>query len=184
MVAICLRLFTNHQPMLTPQSLQFMYDYHYWMNAKMLAACEALTPTQWDQAMGHSWGSVHGVVVHMLAAELIWYARWNGESPKKLAQPEEYPTLAAVRAAWAPMEAQMRAFIAQCNEARLKADFSWTNTRGQNFSAPLGPVMLHVANHATHHRGELVGMLALLDVAHPEDDLLWYIYDQRQTGKL
>jgi uncharacterized damage-inducible protein DinB len=161
--------------MLTITTLQFVYDYHYWMTRQMLGACEALRLEQWSQPMGHSWGSVHGVVVHMLAAELIWYARWQGQTPTRLAQADDYPTLAAVRTAWEPLEAKMRAFIAQCDEARLQADLNWVNTRGQAFAAPLGQVMLHVANHGTHHRGELVGMLALLDVPHPEDDLLWYI---------
>ncbi|MBL8046060.1 MAG: DinB family protein [Anaerolineales bacterium] len=157
-----------------------MYDYHYWMTHQMLEACERLMPTQWSQPMGHSWGNVHGVVTHMLAAELIWYARWQGQAPAQLAQAEDYPTLADVRAAWASVEAQMRAFLTQLDNVRLNADFTYTNTRGQQFSAPLGQVMLHVANHATHHRGELVGMLALLDVPHPEDDLLWYILQQRE----
>jgi len=170
--------------MLTAQTLQFLYDYHYWMTAKMLKACDTLTPEQWTKPMGHSWGSVHGVVVHMLAAELIWYARWQGETPTRLAQTTDYPTLAEVRPVWAAMEQKVRAFIAQCDETRLNADWSWTNTRGQHFSAPLGQVMLHVANHATHHRGELVGMLALLGVEHAEDDLLWYILEQRSTNLL
>ncbi|HLB46153.1 MAG TPA: DinB family protein [Anaerolineales bacterium] len=34
--------------------------------------------------------------------------------------------------------------------------------------------MLHLANHGTHHRGELAAMLALMDVPHPEDDLILY----------
>lgn len=169
--------------MLTITTLQFVYDYHYWMTRQMLDACGQLTPAQWDQQMGHSWGSVHGVVTHMLAAEQIWYARWQGQTPTRLAQAEDYPTLAEVQTAWTLMETQIRAFLAQIDEARLNADFRYTNTRGQQFSAPLGQVMLHVANHATHHRGELVGMLALLDVPHPEDDLLWYILQQRETGK-
>ncbi|MBI4772019.1 MAG: damage-inducible protein DinB, partial [Chloroflexi bacterium] len=29
-------------------------------------------------------------------------------------------------------------------------------------------------NHSNHHRGELAAMLALLNVPHPEDDMLYY----------
>jgi uncharacterized damage-inducible protein DinB len=170
--------------MLTAKTLTFLYDYGYWMNARMLTACEALTAEQWDQPLGHSWGSVHGVLAHMLAAEVIWLARWRGHSPTSLLQAEAVPTLAEVRAEWARVEADLRRFIGECDEARLAADFSYTNTRGQAFSVPLGPVMLHVANHGTHHRGELVAMLTVLGVPHPEDDLLWYILEQRGAGKL
>ena len=170
--------------MLTAKTLAFLYDYHYWMNARLLTACEALTPEQWDQPLGHSWGSVHGTCAHMLAAEVIWLARWRGHSPKALLQAEEVPALPDVRAGFARTEADLRDFLSTCDETRLVQDFSWINTRGQPFSAPLGPVMLHVANHGTHHRGELVAMLAILGVPHPEDDLLWYIFEQRDAGKL
>jgi uncharacterized damage-inducible protein DinB len=161
---------------IVPKStLALVYDYHYWMNAQMLAACEALTPEQWNRPLGHSWGNVHGLLAHMLAAEVIWLKRWQGESPRSLRQPEEFPTLEDLRRAWAELELEVRAFVAGCDDARLARDFSYTNTRGQAFSLPLGPVMLHVANHGTHHRGELVAMLAMLDVPHPEDDLLRYL---------
>ncbi|MGQ0603674.1 MAG: DinB family protein [Anaerolineales bacterium] len=170
--------------MLTAKTLSFLYDYHYWMNARILHACEALTPEQWDQPLGHSWGSVHGVLAHMLGAEVIWLARWQGHSPTALLKVETVPALADVADEWARVEADVRVCIAGCDEVRLADDFSWTDTRGHPHRAPLGPVMLHVANHGTHHRGELVAMLALLDVPHPEDDLLWYIYEQRDAGKL
>jgi uncharacterized damage-inducible protein DinB len=57
---------------------------------------------------------------------------------------------------------------------------TYTNPRGHIFALPLGPLMLHLANHATHHRGELVAMLAILEVPHPEDDLLGYLLDKQK----
>ena len=162
-------------PSISKATLTLIYDYHYWITAQVLDACAALTPDQWREPRGHSWGSVHGVAAHMLAAETIWLRRWQGESPQALLAAEAVPALAAVRGAWAPIEAEVRAFIAGCDEARLAADFTYVNTRGQTFSLPLGAVMLHVANHGTHHRGELAAMLATLAVPHPEDDLLYYL---------
>lgn len=161
--------------MITLSTVRFLYDYHYWMNAQMLAACEALTPEQWDQPLGHSWGSVHGVLAHMLAAEIIWLARWQGETPRALPPAEAVPTLADIRREWTRVEAELRAFLAGCDERRLQLDFTYTNTRGETLTVPFGPLLLHVANHGTHHRGELVGMLALLGAPHPEDDLLRYL---------
>lgn len=164
--------------MITKATLTLLYDYHDWMTDQMLDACAALTPEQWDRALGHSWGSVHGVVVHMLAAETIWLRRWQGHSPTSLLQPDALPTLADVRGAWAELRSELRGFLAGCDEARLAAPVHYTSTRGQPFAEPLGQLLLHVANHGTHHRGELVAMLAVLDVPHPEDDLLRYLREQ------
>lgn len=164
--------------MITKATLELIYAYHYWMNAQILDACEALTSEQWNRPLGHSWGSVHGLVVHMLAAETIWLRRWQGHSPATLLQPEEFPALADARRAWAGLESELRAFLAACDQARLDAPVHYTTTRGQPYSEPLGELMLHVANHGTHHRGELVAMLAILGVPHPEDDLLRYLRER------
>lgn len=169
--------------MVTLSTVRFLYDYHYWMNAQMLAACEALTPEQWDRPLGHSWGSVHGVLAHMLAAEIIWLARWQDATPAALRRAEEFPSLADVRQAWATVESELRAFLAGCDEARLRADFTYTNTRGRTFTVPFGPLLLHVANHGTHHRGELAAMLARLEAPHPEDDLLRYLLERPDRAR-
>jgi uncharacterized damage-inducible protein DinB len=34
----------------------------------------------------------------------------------------------------------------------------------------------HVANHGTHHRGELAAMFAMMEAPHPEED--WYFFFQ------
>ena len=36
---------------------------------------------------------------------------------------------------------------------------------------------MHIPNHETHHRGELAGMFALMNVAHPEDEVIQYFLD-------
>lgn len=167
-------------PPVSHASLTLIYDYHYWMNALMLDACAALTPEQWDRALGHSWGSVHGVMAHMLAAEQIWLQRWLGESPAALMPAAAVPALADVRQAWTGVERDLRAFLAGCDDARLAADWTYRNTRGETFTLPLGGLLLHVANHGTHHRGELAAMLTVLAVPHPEDDFYRYLVAHRR----
>ncbi len=168
--------------MVDRSTLTLLYDYHYWANRRLMAACEALTAEQWGRPLGHSWGSVHGLLVHLLAAEQIWFARWQGESPTSISAPDSYPTLAAIRLAWTPLEGALRAFVAGCDADRLAADLAYRNTRGEAYTLPLGELMLHLANHGTHHRGELAAMLAVLNVPHPEDDLLGYLIERRLAG--
>ena len=38
-------------------------------------------------------------------------------------------------------------------------------------------MLAHLANHETHHRGELAAMFALMNVAHPEDEVIQYFLD-------
>jgi uncharacterized damage-inducible protein DinB len=166
---------------MNPETLQILYDYHYWRTDRLLDACQALTPQQWDEPLGASWGSVHALLAHMLAAEQIWLGRWKGHSAGALMPADSVPTLAAIRRTWKQVEDELREFLAACDEARLKADLTYTNTKGKKFSLPLGGLMMHVVDHATHHRGELVTMLSLLAIPHPEDGLNGYLIERSES---
>ncbi len=150
--------------------IQDLYQYNYWANHRYLAAAEALNEGQLKADQGHSWGSVHGILLHMLGAEWIWLKRWKGESPTALLRSEDFPTLSAIREYWQEQEAEMRLFVSAQDPDSLQREVAYANTRGEKFHLPLWQMMLHVVNHSTHHRGELAAMLALMNVAHPEDE--------------
>ncbi|MBI3241224.1 MAG: DinB family protein [Chloroflexi bacterium] len=161
-------------------AIKMLYDYNHWANAKMLTACEALTIDQWDRDLGYSWGSVHGLLTHMFAAETVWLARWQGNSPQALRQAADFPTYRDLRRAWEKLDAEINLFIDSCDEKILKQEITYTNTKGESRAFPLGHLMLHLSNHSTHHRGELAAMLAIMGVPHPEDDLLWYLRELKE----
>ncbi len=164
--------------MTTLATIKLLYNYHYWRTERILNSCESLTTQQWDQSLAPSWGSIHGLLAHMVASEMIWMGRWKGVSATALMSPDEVPTFKDVRAKWALTELELRDFIEQCNEANLSKDLTYTNTKGKTYTLPLGSLMVHVVDHATHHRGELVAMLTILGVPHPDDGLLSYLIEQ------
>jgi uncharacterized damage-inducible protein DinB len=53
-------------------------------------------------------------------------------------------------------------------DADLPRVVEYKNTRGQAFRAPLGVLLQHVANHATHHRSEIATMLTILSGSPPD----------------
>jgi uncharacterized damage-inducible protein DinB len=154
--------------------LQQLYDYHYWANHRLLTAAERLTEAPLYQQQGHSWGSIHGVLLHMMNAEWIWLQRWKGESPKAFFDSENFPTLAALREYWAELETEMQAFVMGQTPHSLEKEVRYTSTAGQTYSLSLWQMMVHVPNHATHHRGELAAMFAAMEALHPEDEMVHY----------
>lgn len=161
-------------------TIRFLYDYNRWANNRMWVACESVTVEQWGRDLGCSWGSVHGLLTHMFAAEVIWLERWKGSSPAALHQPAEFPTFAELEKAWVRTQLEAMEFIDSLSEKTLVQDVTYTNTRGESFTFPLWHLMLHLANHSNHHRGELAYMLSALEVPHPEDDLLAYLRDLKK----
>jgi uncharacterized damage-inducible protein DinB len=55
------------------------------------------------------------------------------------------------------------------------AELAFTLLNGDRNSMRLVDQMQHVANHATLHRGQVVGMIRQLGIAPPSTDLLFYL---------
>lgn len=157
--------------------LKKAYDYTYWANRRYLAVADGLTDKQLHTKQGHSWGDVYSLLLHMLSSETVWLRRWQGDSPKGHLDPNDYPTLNAVKEKWAQVEREMHTFIDRQTEQSLKDELAYSNFSGQRFHVPLWQMLMHVANHETHHRGELAAMFAMMKVAHPEEEVIQYFLD-------
>ncbi len=153
---------------------QHLFEYHSWANGLVMDAAGHMSDEQLRQAQGHSWGSVHGILLHMLSAEWIWLERLKGNSPKAFLPEEEYQTLDAIQDRWARQTADLREFIGAQTEASLEREVATTLSRGQSFHPSVWQILTHMFNHANHHRGELAVMFALMQVPHQEDEFLLY----------
>jgi uncharacterized damage-inducible protein DinB len=156
------------------EQLDSLYEYGAWVNERLLDAAAALTEGQFAQKVMPGFGSVHLTLVHILASETMWFARWQGQSPKTMLSQTELPTLEAIRERWAELVDERSAYLASLDEADLAATVHWTNTRGQPYSLPRWQVLLHCANHSTHHRSEVAAMLTELGHEPDSTDLLEY----------
>ncbi len=153
--------------------LDHLYDYNYWANKRYLAVAETLTEEQLFRKQGHSWDSVHGVLVHMMSSERMWPQRWRGEKGTFL-DPNDFPTALCIREYWVDVEKNMRALIAEQTEQSLLREITYTNPKGEIFTLPLWQMMVQPPNHNTHHRGELAAMFALMNIPHPEEEIVQY----------
>jgi uncharacterized damage-inducible protein DinB len=155
-----------------------LFEYGIWVNERLLQAAAPLSTEQFTRTILPGFGSVHLTLVHMLGADLLWFARWQGHSPKTMLGPNDLPTLDIIRERWAKLIDERRYNLASLNETELAAIVRWTNMRGQAFELPRWQVMLHCVNHATHHRSELAAMLSTLGHEPASTDLLQYYLEQ------
>ena len=115
-------------------------------------------------------------------AEVVWLSRWKGTSPTTQLG-DEFTTMAAVRATWDGLEAEQKAFIeALKDDADLARIVEYKTTQGKAFRVPLGPLLQHVANHATHHRSEIATMVTMLSGSPPDTGMnSWILARTGQT---
>jgi uncharacterized damage-inducible protein DinB len=169
---------------MTAEDASLLVEYHYWARDRLLSAVETLTPEQYRRELGSSFSSVRDTLVHLFSAEWIWLARWQGESPTVTLQPAAYPDLATLRAAWDEHRAKLTAFVARLDERTLHEPLAYRTTDGQPWRQPLWPMLQHVVNHATYHRGQVTTMLRQLGAAPPKSQDLIAFYRLKMSQDL
>lgn len=160
--------------------IRHLFDYTEWANDLAMEAADELPDEDLQRAVSISHRSIFGTLTHMAGAEWIWLERWNGRSPAKteawsMWTPESCRDLAILNERWSDVVDRRAQFISQIDEDRLAADLPFKLLSGDPSSMRLVDQMQHVANHATMHRGQVVGMIRQLGIDPPSTDLLFYL---------
>jgi len=160
--------------------IKHLFDYTEWANDLAMDAAGRLPDESLRRDVGVSHKSIFGTLLHMAGAEWIWLERWNGRSPAKveawsLWTTESCANLAALKERWRDLIDSRAQFISELDEERLGAELSFKLLSGDANSMRLVDQMQHVANHATLHRGQVVGMIRQLGLEPPSTDLIFYL---------
>jgi uncharacterized damage-inducible protein DinB len=160
--------------------IRHLFDYTEWANELAMDAADNLPDEQLQRDFGISHKSIFGTLTHMAGAEWIWLERWHGRSPAKaeawsLWTPDSCGDLATLNDRWGEVIERRKRFVSEIDEDKLAADLSFKLLSGDASSMRLVDQMRHVANHATMHRGQVVGMIRQLGLEPPSTDLLFYL---------
>ena len=66
-------------------------------------------------------------------------------------------------------------YVSELDDAKLTSELAFKLLSGESSSMRLVDQMQHVANHATMHRGQVVGMIRQLGIEPPSTDLIFYL---------
>ena len=147
---------------MTVKDLEVLYDYGYWANGKLFNVISQLTPEQFTQTVGGSYGSIRNTMVHLLSAEWGWLSRCGGPERGPRLNPADYPTVESLIEVSGKVEVHVRDFLSELKDEDLARNVAYMNDRAEERSLPLGTLMQHAANHGVHHRGQVALLLRLL----------------------
>ena len=66
-------------------------------------------------------------------------------------------------------------YVSSLSDADLRSAFSYKNTSGVPLHNVRGPILTHVFNHGTHHRGQISAVITKLGQPAPAMDLLYML---------
>jgi uncharacterized damage-inducible protein DinB len=150
--------------------------YTGWASRRVLEAVEKLTEEERSRPMKVSHESMLGTLGHIHFADRIWYSRTVDPSVT-IPPMAEMSTMEALSRDWPELQAKWQAWADALSDADLERVVNYKYRDGRPGATPASQIVLHLVNHATLHRGQVVGMLRQVGVAPPITDLIFYLRD-------
>ena len=158
------------------KAFRHFYNYHFTENRKIWDSyITQLSHEQFTQHVCYSHGSVRDQIVHLIGCDDTWFSELRGVEPLEPVPPANFDARKSIRAHWDSVEQGMRAYLADLRDEML-------------FDKPIEEpeddkdlivwqVLLHVVNHGTDHRAQLLRLLNDLGIKTTSQDYIFYVYD-------
>jgi uncharacterized damage-inducible protein DinB len=133
-------------------------SYNVWAHQQLINTITALPEELQLLQVASSFNGLKPTLQHMWNAEYIWYHR------VKLAENIQSPAydemdLAAVADGIIKQSRQWEEWVMNASENVIQHVFAYRNSKKEEFKQPVYQVLLHLFNHNTYHRGQLVTIL-------------------------
>jgi uncharacterized damage-inducible protein DinB len=124
-----------------------LFEYDNWATERVLNALEGVDAPKALETLGH-----------ILAAKRIWLLRLNGEDSSATATFPELG-LADCRKLASELAISYAGLLASLNQTRVAETVTYKNTKGVEFTTPIGEILTHLAIHGAYHRGQIALLL-------------------------
>ena len=157
-------------------AFRHFYDYHFAENRKIWNTCiTRLSLEQFTQAVDYSHGSVRDQIVHLMSVDEVWFSELRGVEPSEPFPAANIDDRKIIRAHWDCVEQKMRDYLAALRDDMLSDKPIKEPDEDKDLS--VWQVLLHVVNHGTDHRAQLLRLLNDLGVKTTSQDYMFYVYD-------
>jgi uncharacterized damage-inducible protein DinB len=161
--------------------IKLLYEYNYWANHRILAACVRVSPEQYTApaGIGAGYGSLRTTVLHIVDTEYAWRQLCLGvpEVEWKPWAETNTPTLQSLQEHWQADEQAMRAFIGALSDADLQGLVRYPVEHGVIREWVLWHCLYHVVNHGTQHRSEAAALLTSYGQSPGDIDFTLFLND-------
>lgn len=165
-----------------------MAEYNAGADRKLAEILSAVDPAILLEDQGSYYRSILGTLEHVAGGTLNTLRRFSGyfAYPSLKGNPLMDGDLAALKAEihdkpeavldfLARVDAAFLAFAREVQDDQLPRRFTYKNYKGEEMERPFWAMIVHILNHATHHRGEISALLDRRGVANDFSGFTTYI---------
>lgn len=147
--------------------------YNLWANESLIDRINEADSSTMDKKVKSSFDSIRKTLGHIYDAEKIWLNRLGGTS---LAN---WPSqnLELFKPELLLNESQLLIdFVEKLNEQEFNKICTYENRSGEKFDQKVWEILMHVFNHSTYHRGQIITILREFgEESLPSTDLIRYL---------
>jgi uncharacterized damage-inducible protein DinB len=157
------------------EMLRQLAAYNCWANQKLLESILTLPAEKQTLELPSSFKTILSTILHIWNAESIWWQRMK--LFERILPPAENfnGTMQDAANGLLQQDQLWLDWINNASEIALEHVMQYQNSKKEQFKQPVYQVLIHVFNHSTYHRGQLVNMLRQLGVEKiPQTDyIVW-----------
>ena len=163
--------------------LRSHYAYQSWAMSNLLTALGDLTPEEYETVPASGHGSIRDTLAHLLSTQAGWFSWFDGTTDAAGAmmlriRGTDVATVEAAAERWQEVRERTAACLAPLTEEAIRKVWSATAPNGMTLSIPLWQLMLHVANHGTHTRAQIVAAIRRTGRKPGVYEYLWFAASQ------
>ena len=156
-------------------AFRHFYEYHFAENRKLWDSyITPLSDQQFTKHVDYSHGSVRDQILHLMSTDDTWFSGLRGVDIPEPLDPTIFDDRNMIRAYGDEVEQRMRRYLEVLREEML---FAKPFAEGEDKDLILWQVLLHVANHGTDHRAQMLRLLNDMEVKTESQDYVFYVYD-------
>ena len=148
-------------------------DYSAWASRRLVEGSLILSREELNRDFQTADRSVLGTLVHIFAADRLWLSRLAG-TPHPGFVTETDRSLPVLQNDWPVLHGKWREWAQGLSDEQALSLLSYRDLKGTPWTQPIWKLVLHVVNHATHHRGQVSGFLRSMGHTPPPIDLIHY----------
>lgn len=133
--------------------------YNLWANAKIAEFLISLDRQLLDKELISSFNTIRKTAYHIWDAEVIWYNRLKGVSFTDWPSKDFSGTDNDFFKKFVEHSSKFPVFVGDKSEDELASTFKYKTLDGKEYENLVGNIIVHVMNHSTFHRGQLITML-------------------------
>lgn len=147
--------------------------YNLWANQKIMETILTLPEEKQKAEVHSSFSNLYRTVLHMWDAETAWWQRMKLQERIIIPSENFIGTMRDVVNGLNQQNQQWLDWVSNSTDNALDHVFQYQNSKKEQFKQPIYQMVLHVFNHGTYHRGQLINMLRQLGIEKlPQTDFI------------